>query len=53
MYIYIWGRVSCLLKQDRDEPAGRETGISLPNTQRQHRTSHAPKDVLSLRIRAY
>ena len=28
----------------------RETGILLPNNQqRQHRTSHAPKDVLSLR----
>jgi len=28
----------------------RETGILLPNNQRQHRTSHAPKDVLPLRI---
>ena len=27
-----------------------ETGILLPNNQRQHRTSHAPKDVLPLRI---
>ena len=27
-----------------------ETGISLPNNQRQHRTSHAPKDVLPSRI---
>ena len=27
----------------------RETGILLPNNQRQHRTSHAPKDVLTLR----
>ena len=27
-----------------------EHGISLPNNQRQHRTSHAPKDVLPLRI---
>ena len=27
-----------------------ETGISLPNNQRQHRTSHAPKDVLHLRM---
>jgi len=30
--------------------ANTETGISLPNNQRQHRTSHAPKDVLPLRI---
>jgi len=29
---------------------GLETGILLPNNQRQHRTSHAPKDVLPLRI---
>ena len=28
----------------------RETGIFLPKTQRQHRTSHAPKDVLPPRI---
>ena len=28
----------------------RENGISLPNNQRRHRTSHAPKDVLPLRI---
>ena len=28
----------------------RETGISLPNNQRQHRTSHSPEDVLPLRI---
>ena len=28
----------------------RETDILLPNNQRQHRTSHAPKDVLPLRI---
>ena len=28
----------------------RENGISLPNNQRRHRTSHAPKDVLTLRI---
>ena len=28
----------------------RETGILLPNNQRQHRTSHAPKDVLPVRI---
>ena len=28
----------------------REIGILLPNNQRQHRTSHAPKDVLPLRI---
>jgi hypothetical protein len=28
----------------------RETGILLPNNQRQHRTSHAPKNVLPLRI---
>jgi len=27
-----------------------ETGILLPNNQRQHRTSHAPKDVLPLRV---
>ena len=27
-----------------------ETGILLLNNQRQHRTSHAPKDVLPLRI---
>ena len=27
---------------------GRETGILLPNNQRQHRTSHVPKDVLPL-----
>ena len=27
-------------------PRGKETGILLPNNQRQHRTSHAPKDVL-------
>ena len=27
-----------------------ETGVLLPNNQRQHRTSHAPKDVLPLRI---
>ena len=25
---------------------GFETGILLPNNQRQHRTSHAPKDLL-------
>ena len=31
-------------------PYTLETGILLPNNQRQHRTSHAPKDVLSLRI---
>jgi len=30
--------------------AATETGISFPNNQRQHRTSHAPKDVLPLRI---
>ena len=29
---------------------GLETGILLPNNQRQHRTSHAAKDVLPLRI---
>ena len=29
---------------------GRETAILLPNNQRQHRTSHAPKDVLPVRI---
>ena len=28
----------------------RETGVSLPDNQRQHRTSHALKDVLLLRI---
>jgi len=28
----------------------RETGILLPSNQRLHRTSHAPKDVLPLRI---
>jgi len=28
----------------------KETGILLPNNQRQHRTSHASKDVLPLRI---
>jgi len=28
----------------------RETGILLPNNQRQHRTSHAPKDVPPSRI---
>jgi len=28
----------------------RETGILLPNNQRQHRTRHAPKDVMPLRI---
>ena len=28
----------------------RETGILLPNNQRQHRISHAPKDVPPLRI---
>jgi hypothetical protein len=27
-----------------------EIGILLPNNQRQHRTSHAPKDLLPLRI---
>ena len=30
-----------------------ETGSVLPNNQRQHRTSHAPKDVLPLRICAF
>ena len=29
---------------------GTETGILLPHNQRHHRTSHAPKDVLPLRI---
>ena len=29
--------------------SSRETGILLPNNQRQHRTSHALKDVLPLR----
>ena len=33
----------------RSHPA-RETGVLSPNNQRQHRTSHAPKDVLHLRI---
>ena len=28
-------------------PGSSETGILLPNNQRQHRTSHAPKDALS------
>jgi hypothetical protein len=28
-----------------------DTGLLLPNNQRQHRTSHAPTDVLHLRIR--
>jgi len=28
----------------------REIGMLLPNNQRQHRTSHAPKDVLPLRV---
>jgi len=28
----------------------KETGILLPDNQRQHRTSHAPKDVLPLRM---
>ena len=28
----------------------RETGILLPNNQRQHRNWHTPKDVLPLRI---
>ena len=32
-----------------DGTAHQQTGISLPNSQRQHRTSHAPKDVLPLR----
>ena len=31
-------------------PGARETGILSPNNQRQHRTSHAPKDVLPVRI---
>ena len=31
-------------------PSERETGMLLPNKQRQRRTSHAPKDVLPLRI---
>ena len=30
-----------------------ETGIFLPNNQRQHRTSRAPKDVLPVRICAH
>jgi len=42
---------SKLTESDRP-PAlwGRETGIFLPNNQRHHRTPHAPKDVLPLRI---
>jgi len=36
-------------RQKAPDPPG-ETGIVLPNNQRQHRTSHAPKDVLPLRI---
>ena len=28
----------------------REAGVLLPNNQRQHRTSHAPENVLPLRI---
>ena len=31
----------------------RETSILLPNNQRHHRTSHAPKDVLTLHTRGY
>ena len=31
-------------------PSTRAAGILLQNNQRQHRTSHAPKDVLPLRI---
>ena len=47
------GKLSSLIRQSipasSGAPAGagsRETGISLPNNQRQHSTSHAPKDVL-------
>ena len=31
----------------------RETGILLPSNQRQHRTSHAPKNVVPVHICAY
>ena len=32
------------------KPLKRETGMLLPNNQRQHRATHAPKEVLPLRI---
>jgi hypothetical protein len=32
----------------KSSPLPAEIGILLPNNQRQHRTSHAPKDVLPL-----
>ena len=39
-----------LQTQHPNPKTSRETGILLPNNQRQHRTSHAPTDVLSLRV---
>ena len=41
----------CLM-QFKDRIRSRKNGILLPNNQRQHRTSHAPEDVLPLRIYA-
>ena len=38
--------VSRLTRIARSTARLRETDISLPNNQRQHRTSHAPKNVL-------
>jgi len=35
---------------EEERAAARETDMLLPNNQRQHRTSHDPKDVLTLRI---
>ena len=45
-------RTSSLRDRTRKIPSllSRETVILLPNNQRQHRTSLAPKDVLPLRI---
>ena len=56
----VWCGVWCLcvglevcgvgVENDTPRRRTRETGILLPNNQCPHRTSHAPKDVLSLRI---
>ena len=43
---------SLALGPDQSQPRGRKIDILLPDNQRQHRTSHAPKDLLPLRIRA-
>ena len=42
--------VNLRIASEAERGRARETGILLPNNQRQHRTSHAPKDVLLLRI---